>query len=344
MALKDASSFGFSTTGTDYVTYGQFTGSSTSFTVQTGGPLGDNYLSLTAGGHFYRPIPGGPYTSGFVGWRSRATYVNGDSPTVILQSSGATAQLTVTFNTNTGVVSLNAGATVLGSTAAGAIASGGWNYFELGFTIATGTGGSAQLKINGATVINATGVNTSPDGTNVNVNYFGANVVSGSGGGDLLALTHYYFCDATGSAPQNTFLGPVRVQALNPASNDVVQFTANGLASNWQNAAQVPPSSADYNSDATVGDQDTFNCGTMAASLTTVFGVVVKALAASSDAGARSAQTVLKSGSITDVGTSTALGTTGALLQSVYQTDPNTSAQWTAAAVNAAKPGYKVSA
>ena len=114
---------------------------------------------------------------------------------------------------------------------------------------------------------------------------------------------------------------------------------------NFDVAASIPPSpGAIFNSDATVGDQDTFNCAPMATNLSTVYGVHVKALGLKSDAGARSLQTVLKSGATTALGASTALSTSAGQLKTMYQTDPNTSAQWTQANVNAAKPGYKVSA
>jgi hypothetical protein len=171
----------------------------------------------------------------------------------------------------------------------------------------------------------------------------GAVMFAGYIGQGTISIAHYYVCDATGAAPCNTFLGDVRVQSLVPVSNDAVAFTPNGLANNWQNAGSVPPvPGSDYNSNGTVGAQDTFNCGTIAPGLGTVYGLNVKSLLSKTDAGPRTAAGVVKSGSTTLAATAVAVSTSPEVVSGIFMTDPNTGAAWSDAAVNAAKIGYKI--
>lgn len=341
MALIDSEGFGFSTALNDYTTYGVFTmlaqfGNAPAFA--SGGPLGDNYMNTPNSSNPMRRQLPSIATTFFLG--NRLNY----GPNAALQMyflDSAFAELFHVTCSNTGVVSVIRGGTILGATAAGAVPVTGWFFFEVGATLNASTG-SVTVRVNGASVLSISGVNNTNSGATA---LFA--VVYGNPGaqGSVPQVAHYYVCDDSGSAPWNTFLGDVRVQTLLPTSNDAVQFTPNGLASNWQNAAKVPPvPGTDFNSDATLGDQDTFNCASLGSGLGTVFGVHVKGLYLKNDAGNRSMQNVLKSGVTTGTGPSTALGTAASLIKTMFQTDPNTNAQWTQAAVNAAKPGYKVSA
>jgi hypothetical protein len=66
------------------------------------------------------------------------------------------------------------------------------------------------------------------------------------------------------------------------------------------------------------------------------------------DTGARSGTNIIKSGSATATGTPTPLVTSGtgarSILNTMFGTDPATSAAWTQAGVNAATPGYMIAA
>jgi len=336
MALLDCEGFSFSTTIADYLTYNILPVGSTSNTnIYTGGPLGDNYLDTINSSVNYKKQIASPITTFYCGVRAQNVM------SLMVDDISNTNQLSAQVSLANNTISVYRNGTLLQSVFIGYLASS-WFYLELGGVIASGTGGSVIVRLNGATIINLTGQNTAGGGAN-NISRYG--VQSGAISGHF-QTSHWYLCDGTGPAPWNTFLGDIRVQPMNPTSNDVVQFTANGLASQYLNAAKNPPVPAtDYNSDANVGDQDTFNCNAITGVTTqTVLGLSVKALAAKSDSGLKSAQTVLKSGGTTDLGTSTALSTGGIFLTKMYPTDPNTSAAWTLANANAAKPGYKVSA
>lgn len=127
------------------------------------------------------------------------------------------------------------------------------------------------------------------------------------------------------------------------ASNASVLTGMQLTASNAYNVSNVPPVPATYyNADATVGAIDTFNTNGVAAGTQTVYGLQVKTIMSKSDTGARSGGNLLVSGGTTGTGTSVALSTSPVQFRTMFETDPNTGAQWTVAAANAAKPGYEV--
>jgi hypothetical protein len=248
--------------------------------------------------------------------------------------------MTLANTPTTGAANYSGGA-VIGSSAPLSIPMQGWQHVEIGGVIHA-TAGSVVVRVNGLTVLNLTSVNTKGSAASATMRRYGFQQ-AGSQIGNF-DTQHWYLCDATGAAPWNTFLGDVRVQTLRPTANDAVQMTPNGLAANWQNAASYPPVPfTNYNASATVGQQDTFVMQQIDPN-DIVFGVHVKPLVYKNDAGARSGASILKSGGTTAVGTTTNLSEGSAQLLSMYQTDPNTGAQWTAAAVNASKAGARVAA
>jgi hypothetical protein len=122
----------------------------------------------------------------------------------------------------------------------------------------------------------------------------------------------------------------------------VVGTGSNPGAANWMAVAEVPNDDASsYVSDSTVNDIDRY---TFPASVTgTVYAVVVNLRANESAVGTRAIRAVTKSGStLADNGSDFSLGTSFADYQGIFELDPNTSAAWLAANVNAAEFGEKV--
>lgn len=116
---------------------------------------------------------------------------------------------------------------------------------------------------------------------------------------------------------------------------------------NWYEAAQQPPPGLpSYVFDATVNHEDLFNFGALSAIPAAVYAVAVKAYVGKSDSGARTVSMRTKSGATDSAGSlaGQAPGTSFGWLGSYFPTDPNTSAAWTGAALNAATSGLKVDA
>ena len=349
MALLDSEGFGLSTHFADYITYSAWRSLyQPNGTVVANGPQGDNYVVPSGIMGLRRLLPSTPSTliTGF-----RAAFASDNTGYVYFRDASANEQFHLEFSP-TGQIRIVAGTTMLATSAAGTVpstptlGSGGlsWVFVEIMATISP-TVGACTVRVSGVPVLSVTAANTQASGSAGAVSFIDWGSAYSPAYTMPLGLMHIYISDTTGAAPWNTFLGDVRVQTLYPTGNDSVQFTANGLASNWQNAAlALPVPGTDYNASSTVGQQDTFAMAPISTTIGAVYGVNVKPLLFKSDAGARSGQTVLKSGATTALGTSTPLLATATQMHTMYQTDPNTSAQWALAAVNAAKPGYKISA
>jgi hypothetical protein len=88
------------------------------------------------------------------------------------------------------------------------------------------------------------------------------------------------------------------------------------------------------------GDADFYNVGSIASTPVTTFAVVTRGYLQKSDAGTRTAAVQLKSGGTTVASPTLVLTTSGFLWAwRMDLTDPNTSAAWTAAGVNAVQIG-----
>lgn len=364
MALLDSEGFGMSDTLSDYTSYGVLISRGTGTVIghqrmDTGGPLGDNVLDISSGYSggetpiFERPfVAGATPTTFFFGCRTcfgpSGAASNGSGGFNFMDSAGVIQfSMEVDYLGNLAVYrgyagdSLHAGGTSLGSASTiFSIDGTTYSYIEIGAVI-DGSAGSVVVKKNGATVLTISSANTKNTG---NANVAKVQFWTNSNSFQLMA-THMYLCDDTGGSPWNTYLGDVRVQTLLPTADATVQFSHTGLGSNHANAANSPPVPAsDYNSDTVVGHQDTFDMATISSGLTTVFGLNVKVLYQKADAGARLVQNVLVSSSTTATGTATAPGVTPTSIATMFETDPNTSAQWTQTNANAATPGYKINA
>jgi hypothetical protein len=105
---------------------------------------------------------------------------------------------------------------------------------------------------------------------------------------------------------------------------------------------QPPPGALSYVFDATVNHEDLYNFGALSTTPAFIYAVAVKAYAQKSDAGAKTVSMRMKSGSTDSGGTATGQtpATTYGWLTSVFSTDPNTSAAWTGANLNAATAGF----
>jgi septal ring-binding cell division protein DamX len=85
----------------------------------------------------------------------------------------------------------------------------------------------------------------------------------------------------------------------------------------------------------------TFNHGALSGTPSTVFGVQVNAYARKDDVSNINVRTKLISGGTTQNGASVAITTNYNKCTDIYTTDPNTSAAWMGANVNATKIGYE---
>lgn len=111
--------------------------------------------------------------------------------------------------------SSSAGAGTLVGTYVNAYTTSTWMFLEVRYK-ASATVGEVEVRVNGVLVFSATGLNTSStlvERVNFKTNY--------QHGGSTL-IDDVYMLDTTGAAPQNNFLGDVRVSVLYPKANGTV--------------------------------------------------------------------------------------------------------------------------
>lgn len=217
-----------------------------------------------------------------------------------------------------------------------------WYYIELKVVFATGATGSYELRVNGATVLSAGSVQTAV--TNANANQlFMSNAYAGTSYRDDL-----YVIDTSGGAPQNDFLGDIRVETLYPNGNGSSSMLVGSDGNSIDNYLLVDEHPADddttYVGSATINDKDTYNYDPLVSTTGTIYGVQTNVRAKKSDAGSRSIAPVLKSGANETVGANAVLSSSWLnITEQVFPTKPGGGA-WTIADVNAAEFGVKVTA
>lgn len=222
---------------------------------------------------------------------------------------------------------------------------GVYYYIEVKYT-ANGSTGLAECRLNG----NPTPVITYTGNTLGTGNAWTDRVSIGC---NTTATSHYYddfyVLDMTGAAPLNTYLGDTRIVTLLPNNDSATaglnQFgtsPSRAAGSHYLNVNENPPDDdTTYNFDATVGHRESYRLGSLS-----VTGAIdcVNAWARfeKDDATARSVALTTRSNAVDVVGATINTPTSYIYSNQVTVVDPNTSAAWTQAGVNAAEVGLKV--
>lgn len=199
--------------------------------------------------------------------------------------------------------------------------------------------GIVNVRVNGNDVLNLTGQNTK-----ATANAW-ADATDFSLQTTVLNNDHYawmrdvYYCDTasdSGSLPNNTFLGDVGTRTLFATGDSVVQWTPNSGANNYSRVNEnAMDSDTSYNSSANPGDEDQLDFGPIVNTIPIIHGLQVTIAVRKDDVGARVIKTGLKSGGTTSYGADHSVPSSYVYFTDLWILDPNTSANWTRAAVNA---------
>lgn len=228
--------------------------------------------------------------------------------------------------------------TTLGTTSGFAATAGNWVYVELVVKIHD-TLGTVDLVINGASALSLSGIDTRNAGNAScdRVRFYGS-----SNGSDDPTYDDIYVLDDSGSVNNNR-LGAQKVIGIFPdGDGSSTQFTP----SSGSNYAAVDEAANDgdtsYVESGNSGDLDLYTYGTVN-SLPNIKGLQINTVARETDANAHSLKQVVKSGGTTSEGSGISIGSpTFRTVSRILETDPETSAQWDAAGVDAAEFGVKV--
>lgn len=255
----------------------------------------------------------------------------GDSILCRIQDGAGTDQCYLQMDNTTQVLSVyRAGGTLLGSstTAMGT----GFKYISLKVTVHN-TAGAFDLWIDGISEASGTNVNTRGGTANNQLTHV---EIGASSNWD----SHYFDDFVLDTTTQTKFFEVKNV--LPTGAGNTTQFTPLS-GTNWESVDESGAHDSDtsYVYSNASGQKDTYQmanptltAGTIKAVVTTIVGKV--------DSGSISVYPVTRSGSTDYDGSSTALTTSYAAYSRVHETDPNTSAAWTASGVNAVEVGVKV--
>jgi hypothetical protein len=235
------------------------------------------------------------------------------------------------------VYTSNPASTEANPTACGAhMRMNAWNFIQIKVNLADA--GTLTLKINGVTVINA----LAGDWNNGAASVIAHVILSGLAGNHL--YDSIVVMDGSG-ATFNDFVDDMRVENLVvDADGSIVNWTASaGNDFQCVDDALAAWNTTDYISSATL-DQDSLFTHQNIASASGTIHFVQQLDLTRADAAAEKIALVCKSGATTSVGTDIALlnhATTWRWRKRFYEVDPNTSAAWTTANIDAAEFGVR---
>lgn len=229
-------------------------------------------------------------------------------------------------------------ATVLGTTDPDVLIPNVFVYLEVKVVLHDTTG-SVVIKVDGATVMNLTNIDTKNAGTKAVLEGVAFSTIQT---GVLFDVDDVYLCNGAGSV-NNTFLGDCSVLTRFPDGNGNYSQGTNNITSdsvnNYSHVEEQPPSTADYVAFDVTGEKDSYTFQNIPAG--TVYGVQQAMYAAKSDAGARTMRNIQRIAGTDYAGVDHPLGVTPAFAAKLdmLQVSPATGVLWTATEINAAEFG-----
>lgn len=261
--------------------------------------------------------------------------------TLLIGRSTFGAQLfRLEHNTTGDLKAFNNPNTQVGSTATAALAADTWYWIECKVVLGTtASDGSIEVKVDGTTLITATSIDTFVSGEHL--------VAVKIGGGDGIHwIDDVVIMDAGGST-MNNFIGPTRIDTLSPnAAGGTTNWTAVGAGSQLaavDDAANATNDDTDYIESKTAAQEARFGLADLTVEPNNIWGVQVRARTKKEDAGPRTVRTLINSNSVEALGTTRGAPTNYAWVRGgPHYVDPNTSAAFNAAGINALQAGVEI--
>lgn len=275
---------------------------------------------------------------GFAFYLGETGITNSTSTGILYFYDDSTKQIMITVNSSGQIVVYNGDGTLLG-TSTNTVSYLHWYYLEakVSFHETTGT---IDIRINGTSWLSLTSKNTINS-----VNEYANKVMIGAAYYDkYVYFDDLYVCDTTGTK-NNDFLGDVRIDTLLPnGAGNYTQWTPSA-GSNYQNVddAIAIDDDATYNSADTIGYKDSYTLTDLDALGTTIHGIQLNTTYRKDDAGTRGVQAFIRTNSTDyDQGDEVSLLDTYTQDQIIIEDNPNDSAAWEEADINALEIGIEL--
>lgn len=244
------------------------------------------------------------------------------------------------------------GGTLLATTGATAVVdNASWYYVEVKLVVHA-SAGSVTVRVNEIQVATASGLDTTGGVAGTTVGGIGVEVAA-AGSATQWSVDDHYQLNGAGSAPQNDFLGDIRIVSLRPsAAGDATEWTPGGSGPNplnWENVNGVGSLSGTvaWNAEGTDEGSDLYAMDALPASATgIVYGVNHKAGLWCSALNVGAAllfkdSTTVAEGAEQALGTTATAGQFGIVVNEAAPTKPSGGA-WTTSAINAMQLGVRV--
>jgi hypothetical protein len=231
-----------------------------------------------------------------------------------------------------GALQLYNGGTLLStSTWAPWASNGTWRYVEVKYVMSTG---AATVRVDGANILSGT------VGTLASVSSLSWGITNNFSNSWLI-IDDVYILDTTGTV-NNDFLGDVRVQTLYPTADGTYsQLTPSTGTTHATLVDEPTPNTTDYVSSTTAGQKDSYQFQDLDANTANVYGVEVANYSHKDAAGAAGFSNLVRIGSTDYTSTSQPLSTSWTPSRDILETNPATSAAWSANDVNNAEFGVE---
>lgn len=219
-----------------------------------------------------------------------------------------------------------------------------WYYIEWKLLVDNATGYS-EVRINGDVEMTFTGDTQASANANIGQFGFDGEYSVFSDSGSVFSLDDIYVLDTTGSAPNDDFLGDVRVECLFPNDNGNSSQFLGSDSNSTDNYLLVDDTSPDgdttYVEDDVVSDKDTYAYTDLEVTTGIVYGVQLVPMVRKTDTGARKFKPVTRLSATEVDGTEQTLGSTYLYFPEIQEEKPGGGA-WLVADVNSAEFGVKV--
>ena len=331
---------GFNRYGGDTADWGLLWTRSGSTTLSTTSPRTGTYSARCGAGaspgYAERSLPSS-YSTVTLGCAFKASGITTSTEKFLCLYDGSTLHLYVEYTITTGAIKVYRGDGTLLGTASAVIVAGTWCYFELQATIHDSTG-SVTLKMDEVTVLTVTGADTR-NGGNASVNKVRLENPRGT-------VFHYFsdlYVTDTSGANNTGFLGAVAVEFILPSGAGNAAVWTPSTGANYAAVDEADPNGdTDYVSSSASADKDTHAMGNLVTTAGQVKAVAAVPLVRKETGSPATFNSVVRTGGADYNGADkSALTTSYAYYDNIWDINPGTSAAWTIAEVNALEAGYR---
>jgi hypothetical protein len=257
---------------------------------------------------------------GFAMYYNQSTFAT--QPIFTFQDSGANTLATITVTASGGLAGPGGA-----SSASGILSANTWCYIECQVVLSATSTGSCTLRLNGSTVATVASVVTAASSNPCALLGFTSGT-SGSGSA-AIDVDDFYVLNAT--APNNTFLGDIKIYPIYPSGNGRISgFSRFGGTSsgNYTAVNENPPDGdVSYVYTATAGTEDAYTLSALS-NVATVKAVQICGYVRKDDTPSHVVALGVGNGTTESFGSGTAVNTTYSYILQPFDQNPLTSAAW----------------